>query len=123
MNQVQKPRGTKDCYGEEMLKYETIIELLSTLSKIYGYQQIITPTFEEKAVFVDSLGDSSEVVHKEFFELIGRNEQKQYVLRPENTASIIRTVNNDKLIDKLPLPIKFFYYGSMFRYERPQAGR
>lgn len=121
--QIIKPRGTNDWYGLAMLKMDYLVALLTKLSQAYGYQHVITPTFESKAVFIQSLGTTSEVVNKQFFHLLSLNKTHQYVLRPENTASIIRMVVNNQLIHKQPLPLKFYYHGPMFRYERPQTGR
>lgn len=121
--QIIKPRGTNDWYGLAMLKMDYLVALFTKLSQAYGYQHVITPTFESKAVFIQSLGTTSEVVNKQFFHLLSLNKTHQYVLRPENTASIIRMVVNNQLIHKQPLPLKFYYHGPMFRYERPQTGR
>lgn len=122
-NNFQKPRGTQDLYGLNLVKRDILINLLEQIARNYGFEKIVTPTFEHKKVFVRSLGETSDLVKKEFFELLSHNSKDQYVLRPENTASIVRLVANEKLLMKHSLPLRFFYYGSMFRYERPQAGR
>lgn len=119
----QKPRGTLDLFGDQWHDYDHLMRLMNQIASNFGYQQVVVPTFEHKQVFVRSLGDSSDVVNKEFFELVSRNEQHHFVLRPEFTASVMRLVANHKLLSTNPLPLNLFYCGPTFRYERPQAGR
>lgn len=119
----QKPRGTIDLYDDSLRYREELIKILEKIAQTFCYQKVVTPIFETKNVFVRSLGSSSDLVNKEFFELVPKNNKDYYVLRPENTASIIRMVVEEKLIYKKKLPLKFYYHGSMFRYERPQNGR
>ncbi|MDQ0514350.1 histidyl-tRNA synthetase [Mycoplasmoides fastidiosum] len=118
-----KPRGTLDLYGEEQSQHQFVIDKLVALANIYGFAKVSTPIYESSNVFNRSLGATSDLVQKEFFELKPRKENRNYVLRPEGTAPIMRMISNEKLLFKLPWPLKFYYHGPMFRYERPQAGR
>jgi histidyl-tRNA synthetase len=96
--------------------------LLSLLSRLNGYQLISTPIFENANLFIRSVGETSDIVKKEFYNFKDKGD-REMVLRPEGTASIIRAVVEEKLLNKQPSPIKLSYCGPMFRYERPQSGR
>jgi histidyl-tRNA synthetase len=96
--------------------------LLFDIAKINGYQPIKTPIFEAAELFIRSIGQTSDIVKKEFYEFTDKSDRK-LVLRPENTASVIRCVVEEKILNKLPTPLRFCYFGPMFRYERPQSGR
>jgi histidyl-tRNA synthetase len=117
-----KPRGTQDLFGEDASNFFQIRELLFFFARAYGLKYIITPIFESKDLFVRSVGTTSDIVKKEFFEFRDKSD-RDMVLRPEGTAGVIRSVIENKLINKEPLPLKLFYFGPMFRYERPQSGR
>jgi histidyl-tRNA synthetase len=95
---------------------------LFLISNLSGYKEIQTPIFESKELFVRSVGETSDIVKKEFYAFKDKSD-REMVLRPEGTAGIIRAVIEAKLINKLPSPIKLSYAGPMFRYERPQNGR
>jgi histidyl-tRNA synthetase len=97
-------------------------DLLFNIAKNNGYQPIITPTFETVDLFIRSVGQNSDIVKKEFYEFTDKSDRK-LVLRPENTASVVRAIVEEKLLNKLSTPLKFCYFGPMFRYERPQSGR
>ncbi len=88
----------------------------------YNYHEIRTPIFEAKDLFVRAVGNETDIVTKEMFELLDKKE-REFVLRPEATAPVIRSILEEKLYGKYELPLKLFYFGSMFRYERPQHGR
>ena len=114
-------RGMKDLTFQESQRFNHIIETATTIAKRYGYGYIETPILEETALFRRSVGDSSDIVTKEMyqFEDKGGND---VCMRPEGTAGVVRAFVSAKL-DRQPLKQKFYYYGSMFRYERPQKGR
>ena len=114
-------RGMKDLTFEDSQRFNYIIEKASTIAKRYGYGYIETPILEETALFKRSVGDSSDIVTKEMyqFEDKGGND---VCMRPEGTAGVVRSFISAKL-DRQPMKQKFYYYGSMFRYERPQKGR
>jgi histidyl-tRNA synthetase len=103
-------------------KYYAIQSLLFNFAQNNGYQPIKTPIFESSELFIRSVGVNSDIVKKEFYEFSDKSDRK-LVLRPENTASVIRCIVEEKLLNKLPTPLKFCYFGPMFRYERPQSGR
>jgi histidyl-tRNA synthetase len=90
------------------------------VSELYGYQEIATPIFEFSEVFKRTLGDTSDIVTKEMYSFTD-NGGESITLRPENTASVARAVISGGMAQNVPL--KFFYAGPMFRYERPQKGR
>ncbi len=114
-------RGMKDLTFEESKRFNFIIDTATTIAKRYGYGYIETPILEETALFKRSVGDSSDIVTKEMyqFEDKGGND---VCMRPEGTAGVVRSFIHAKL-DRQPIKQKFYYYGAMFRYERPQKGR
>lgn len=123
MNQkIEKVRGTADWYELDALKLLRIKNKLFNLGQRYGYKYIVTPLIENRSLFVRSVGDTSDIVKKEFYEFTDKGG-REIALRPEGTASVIRCVSENKLSYKYHLPLKYFYFGSMYRYERPQSGR
>ncbi len=115
----QPVRGTHDLYGEECQKHLKVIEIARKITQWYGYDEIITPIFEFEGVF-HRLGETSDVVSKETYTFTDRGGDS-LTLRPECTAPVVRAAISNGLTQQLPL--KFFYAGSMFRYDRPQKGR
>lgn len=120
LEQLQSVRGTRDYIGQDAEKIHMINDLGQKLAKQFGFQPIITPIIEPIGVFTRSLGQTSDIVHKEMFQFQDRGGE-ELVLRPENTAAVARAFIQHGLYQDLPL--KFFYHGAMFRYERPQQGR
>ena len=120
MSEARPVRGTHDIMGAEMRRQRKVAETARAVADLYGYGEIETPVFEFTEVFARSLGDASDVVTKEMYTFEDRGGDS-LTLRPENTASIVRAVITGGLTQQLPL--KFFYFGPMFRYERPQKGR
>jgi histidyl-tRNA synthetase len=120
LDKVQQVRGTKDIFPAEMAKYNSVIDKARSVSKIFGFDEASFPLLEKSQVFTRPLGESSDVVSKEMYSFNDRGGDS-ITLRPEGTAGIIRSIlSNGKLND---LPLKLFYSGPMFRYERPQKGR
>jgi len=111
----------KDLTFEESQRFVHIVTTAIEIAKRYGYGYIETPILEETALFKRSVGDSSDIVSKEMyqFEDKGGND---VCMRPEGTAGVVRSFVHAKL-DRQPIKQKFYYYGPMFRYERPQKGR
>jgi len=111
----------KDLTFDESARFVHIVRTATTIAKRYGYSYIETPILEETALFKRSVGDSSDIVSKEMyqFEDKGGND---VCMRPEGTAGVVRAFVHAKL-DRQPMKQKFYYYGPMFRYERPQKGR
>lgn len=113
-------RGTHDLIGSDYLSQRWIIETAQDLCEIYGYEGIATPIFESTDVFLRTLGESSDIVHKQMY-TFPDNKGELLTLRPEGTAGIARAFLSHQLGRQLPL--KLYYHGPMFRYERPQKGR
>lgn len=120
MSKLQPARGTRDILGEEMLRMRHVVDSARRVSELYGYQEIATPIFEFSEVFKRTLGDTSDIVTKEMYSFTD-NGGETITLRPENTAGVARAVISGGMAQNVPL--KFFYAGPMFRYERPQKGR
>ena len=118
---IQPLRGMKDLMFEDSQRFVHIITTAIEVAKRYGYGYIESPILEETALFKRSVGDSSDIVSKEMyqFEDKGGND---VCMRPEGTAGVVRAFISTKL-DRQPVKHKFYYYGPMFRYERPQKGR
>ena len=114
-------RGMKDLTFEQSERFVHIVTTATKIAKRYSYGYIETPILEETALFKRSVGDSSDIVSKEMyqFEDKGGND---VCMRPEGTAGVVRAFISAKL-DRQPIKQKFYYYGPMFRYERPQKGR
>ncbi|ALV23134.1 hypothetical protein ASO20_00360 [Mycoplasma sp. (ex Biomphalaria glabrata)] len=117
---IQKLRGMVDLYGKDGRKYEYIVDRFSSIAKNFGFEYIKTPVLEETVLFNRSIGNDTDIVSKEMYSFQDRGE-RNITLRPEGTASVVRSLLENKLYANLPQ--KFFYHGSMFRYERPQKGR
>jgi len=114
-------KGMKDLTFDESQRFVHIITTASTIAKRYGYSYIETPLLEQTALFKRSVGESSDIVGKEMYQFIDKGKN-DVCLRPEGTAGVVRAFVSAKL-DRQPLKYKFYYYGPMFRYERPQKGR
>ena len=120
MVKTQSVRGTYDLYGILKRKANKVIELASQTVEKYGFEQIETPIFEFTEVFARNLGDTSDVVTKEMYTFQDRGGES-LTLRPEGTAGVVRAFVSEGMQQNLP--VKLFYHGPMFRYERPQKGR
>lgn len=119
---VQAPRGTRDILPQEQKYWEYVIEAARSVIQGFGFQQIDTPIFEEERLFSRAVGEETDIVSKEMFEIKARGSGPRYVLRPEGTASVARAYLEHGM-KSWPKPVKLFYMGPFFRYERPQAGR
>lgn len=117
----QIQRGTYDVYGSDALNMDKIVQILKYISYTYGYTPIKIPTYEQTELFLRSVGESSDIVNKEMFSFIDKGG-RSITLRPELTAGTMRAVVTNKLFAS-DLPLKLQYFGNVFRYERPQAGR
>ncbi len=120
MSQIRTVRGTHDLFGDAIRRHRHVVETSRAVAELYGYGEIATPVFEFTEIFLRTLGETSDVVNKEMYTFEDRGGDS-LTLRPENTASIVRAVVTNGLTQDLP--IKLFYAGPMFRYERPQKGR
>lgn len=120
MSSLQPVRGTRDILPEESRRFRHIAETGRAIAQRYGYQEVATPIFEFSDVFRRTLGDTSDIVTKEMYSFTDKGGD-EVTLRPEGTAGIARMLISAGLSQNLPL--KLFYRGPMFRYERPQKGR
>ena len=117
---IQPVRGTHDLYGSELDKFNYIEKLVRDISSAFGFDEITTPIFESSNLFKKPLGEQSDVVLKEMYTFLDKNDSF-LTLRPEYTTPIIRAAISNNLINRLPT--KLFGFGPMFRRERPQKGR
>lgn len=119
---INAPRGTQDVLPTESYKWQALERLLHEIAALYGFRELRTPTFEQMDLFQRGVGDTTDVVQKEMFEVRAQKGTDLFALRPEGTAGAVRAaIENGLLNDALPL--KAYYIASCFRHERPQAGR
>ncbi len=117
----RRVRGTQDLFGDKLDCFDFVKETAVETAKEYGFREIVFPVIEFTELFVRSVGETSDVVRKEMFTFEDR-KGRSLTLRPEGTASVVRAVVENGLLN-LGSPLKLFYFGPMFRAERPQAGR
>lgn len=117
----QAPRGTLDILPEEQAWWRYIEQKATHICQLYGYQRIDSPVFEETGLFARSVGQGTDIVEKEMYTFTDKGD-KQMTLRPEGTAPVCRAYLEHGM-HNLPQPVKLYYIASIFRYERPQAGR
>ena len=123
MPTFRAPRGTRDLLPPEKVGLARLERLAAELAARYGYRPIETPLFEQAGVFERGIGEVTDVVEKELFLLTPRDEDaERWALRPEPTAGIVRAYVQHGM-QTWPQPVKVTMTGSMFRYDRPQAGR
>ena len=115
------PRGTNDILPDKVGAWNYVEGKIRSLCARYGYEEIRTPMFEHTELFHRGIGEGTDVVDKEMYTFTDRGG-RSITLRPENTASAVRAYLQNKLYGDVSL-VKLFYIGSMFRYDRPQAGR
>lgn len=120
MKKLQPVRGTHDILGEKALKFRSVYEIFRKTAETYHHHPLDTPIFEFTEVFKRTLGDTSDVVSKEMYTFEDRGGE-QLTLRPEYTAGIARAFMSNSLTQSTPC--KFYSFGPIFRYERPQKGR
>ncbi|MGT2715245.1 histidine--tRNA ligase [Streptococcus respiraculi] len=120
---LQKPKGTQDILPKESAKWQYVEEFARKTFGKYNYQEIRTPIFEHYEVISRSVGDTTDIVSKEMYDFYDKGD-RHITLRPEGTAPVVRSYVENKLFaPEVQKPVKLYYMGSMFRYERPQAGR
>ena len=120
MRALQPVRGTQDLLPEVARRHRRVVEAARATAELYGFAEMATPIFEFTEVFARPIGEHTDIVAKEMYTFTDRGGE-EVTLRPENTAGVIRSVISNGLAQRVPL--KFFYSGPMFRYERPQKGR
>ncbi|MCK8624050.1 histidine--tRNA ligase [Apilactobacillus xinyiensis] len=119
----QRPKGTADILPGESEKWQYIEETARMLFSDYRYREIRTPMFENFDVFSRTSGETSDIVTKEMYDFHDKGD-RHITLRPEGTAGVVRAFIENKLYGPdVQKPVKVFYSGPMFRYERPQSGR
>lgn len=119
---INKIKGTYDILPEETEKWQDLENVIQSVSKIFNFKEIRTPIFESSDLFHRSVGETSDIVKKETYDFDDRGG-RSITLRPEGTASVVRAAIENKIYASPNLPAKLYYYGPMFRYERPQKGR
>jgi histidyl-tRNA synthetase len=119
---ISIPRGTQDILPGEVEKWQLIEAKARELCEKYQYQEIRTPIFEHTDLFSRGVGDSTDIVQKEMYTFEDRGK-RSITLRPEGTAAVVRSFVEKKMFGLPNQPVKLYYMGPMFRYERPQAGR
>jgi len=113
----QKPKGTRDIFGHDLRRIETVCHSARSFFGEHGYQEIRTPVFEYADLFIRSIGEHTDIVEKENYTF--KVSERTYMLRPEGTASVLRAV----IENNISLPQRFLYIEPMFRREKPQKGR
>ena len=120
---LQKPKGTQDILPADSAKWQYVENVARETLKKYNYGEIRTPMFEHYEVISRSVGDTTDIVTKEMYDFHDKGD-RHITLRPEGTAPVVRSYVENKLFaPEVQKPVKVYYIGSMFRYERPQAGR
>lgn len=117
---IQKPRGTQDLLPSTINNWYYIEDKMRRICKSYGFSEVRTPIFEETGLFLRGIGETTDVVQKEMYTFT--TGEQSYTLRPENTASAVRSYLENKIYGQEGLT-KWFYIGPMFRHDKPQAGR
>ncbi|WP_088810033.1 MULTISPECIES: histidine--tRNA ligase [Listeria] len=119
---IQLPRGTRDILPEEVQKWHFLEDKFREICENYRYEEIRTPIFEHTELFERGVGDSTDIVSKEMYTFHDK-KNRSLTLRPEGTASVVRAFVEHKMFGDVNQPVKLYYNGPMFRYERPQGGR
>ena len=118
---LNAPRGTNDILPPVSLKWQYILDKARDLMERYNYKEIKTPIFEYTELFQRGIGEVTDIVEKEMYTFEDKGG-RSLTLRPEGTASVMRSFMEHKIYGRAQ-PSKYFYFGPMFRYERPQSGR
>lgn len=119
---IQKPKGTYDVYGEKSKTIVQLEKIMRAMMENYTYEYVRTPIFEASDLFHRGVGETTDIVSKETYDFKDRGDRNM-TLRPEGTAGVVRSFIENKRYAESIQPIKTWYYGPMYRYERPQSGR
>ena len=122
MEIIKNVKGTHDIFGEETVAYDKVETLMKNIAELYAYNGVRPPVLEYNSVFVRGVGEGSDIVRKEMYTFPDKGG-RDLTLRPEFTAGIMRLVVQNKMYATNELPLKLYYCGPVFRYERPQLGR
>lgn len=120
MKKINPIRGTRDYFAEDSKQFENIVAVAKEASEKYGFEALHTPIFEATEVFKRAVGEETDIVNKEMYSFDTKGGEN-ITLRPEFTAGVVRSLISNSLTQSMPQ--KFFSYGPVFRYERPQKGR
>ena len=122
----KKVRGVKDILPQEVEKINFVVNTCRQIVESYDFKQVIFPVLERLELYQHSVGEATDIVEKQMFKIVSRDPAEEQtetiVLRPEGTAGIVRMFVENNFKDKYSLK-RFYYFGPMFRYERPQKGR
>ena len=119
---IIKPKGTIDLYGDTAKKWQYVNRVLDEVMDRYNYNFIRTPLFESTELFHRGVGETTDIVSKESYDFEDKSGRK-ITLRPEGTAGVVRAYIENKMYGDANQPVKVYYNGTMYRYERPQSGR
>ena len=119
---IQKPKGCNDIYGREAKIWKYVESIIDATMEKYNYTYIRTPIFESTELFHRGIGESTDIVTKETYDFVDRGGRSM-TLRPEGTAGVCRSYVENKMYGNPNQPVKVYYNGTMYRYERPQSGR
>ena len=120
--EINPVKGTRDIFDKSARSFRKLEMICRYVAELYNYQEIRTPILEHTNLFVRSVGESSDIVSKEMYTFEDKGH-RSITMRPEFTAGVMRSIVSNKLYATTDLPLKYFYLGPCFRYERPQAGR
>ena len=121
MNAIRNVKGTRDLLANDSALWNAVEQHVRSTFGLYGFGEIRTPILEDTALFVRGVGESSDIVGKEMYTFLDR-KGRSLCLRPESTAAVARAYVQHRMQDQ-PQPVKLYYIGPQFRYERPQKGR
>jgi len=121
MSEIKAPKGTREIFPPEIQKWQFLETAIHDYYKKFLYQEIRTPIFEHSELFSRGIGSETEVVQKEMYTFSDKSD-RSLTLRPENTASVVRAAIENNLFETVA-PLRFYYIGPMFRYDKPQKGR
>ena len=119
---IQRPKGTNDIYGREAKIWKCVEAAIDQVMEKYNYNYIRTPIFESSELFHRGIGATTDIVTKETYDFVDRGD-RHLSLRPEGTAGVCRSYIENKMYGDANQPVKVYYNGTMYRYERPQSGR
>jgi len=119
---ITKPKGCYDINGKTAKIYQEIEKIVNDYARVYNYKYVRTPLFENAQLYKRGVGEGSDIVQKETYDFLDRGG-RMLTLRPEGTAGIVRAFIENKEYATGALPVKNYYFGTMYRYERPGLGR
>ena len=119
---IQRQKGCIDLYGREAKIWKYVESVIDATMEKYNYNYIRTPIFEATELFHRGVGETTDIVTKESYDFVDKGDRK-ITLRPEGTAGVVRSYIENKMYGDANQPVKVYYNGTMYRYERPQSGR